>query len=263
MCDSNQKQIEAYFENLKDQDDLDELYKHPMVNWKGPQNPGEDNPYYTEQIAKKLLNDTNRQVYINCLQNLSSDRGQAYFPDSHDGVTDKETNRQEEIFAKSLLGHKIDHLGRVIDYQLPLKGAQSDNYGKVDLVSVYSGNGKNEAAAYLIELKMVDPEQKETLLRAALELETYWAVMDHDKFRKELGDKIDQRYGDYEEHALNDFPQDDLPIKKAVLFATNGNQPRELENSDAYPNVMDLLQELNIQVVTMPKVYPAEMHLDS
>ena len=46
-------------------------------------------------------------------------------------------------------GNNLNHLGKVFDYQVPLKSIQTDDAGKIDLVSY----DKESNRIYLIEVK--------------------------------------------------------------------------------------------------------------
>lgn len=224
---------------------FERLYDHKIVNWSGKTFNGS---YYTDYIANWLLE--NKDKFNSVLDGMTSQR-ENYFVKGHDGVVFKQTNREEEIFAKSLLGLNLFDLGRIIGYQLPLKAKRSDEYGKIDLVSV----NKDEPVAYLIELKMVD--KGETLLRAALELETYYQILNEKTFREYLVKKIGPE-SRYEGHELSKIDTDTIPIRKAILFAMNepvgyNNQshyPKELrrENQEDYQSVFKLLDKNNLDI---------------
>ena len=175
MSEDNYTKIEDHIEKITKPEDVAYLYNKNFVNWRGPTTPDKEKSFYTDYIAKQLLSELNiNELFCR----INSSERDSYFVKSHDGVTKKHTNRSEEIFAKSLLGHSLEHLGKVVGYQVPLKASQSDDYGKIDLVSFDDKN----STAYIIELKMAD--KKETLLRAALEIETYHHIVKEKKLKK-------------------------------------------------------------------------------
>ena len=71
-----------------------------------------------------------------------------------------------EIFRQGFLSD----VGRVIDYQTPLKNRRSDKAGKIDLLS-YDG-----ISVRILELK--EPDSDETMLRCVLEGYTYMKTVD-------------------------------------------------------------------------------------
>jgi hypothetical protein len=234
---------------------LEKLYNHKIANWSGKTHQGQ---FYTDRIAEWLLD--NKDSFNEALQGVTSQRD-SYIVEAHDGVTNKQTNREEEIFAKALLGHPVSQLGRIIDYQVPLKAKESDSYGKIDLVSI----NKDKPAAYLIELKMVD--KGETLLRAALEIETYSQILNDNTFRDYLATKIGDE-SRYEGHSLNEVETKGIPIKKAALFAVTESVdeknkthlPKEFreKNKGKYQNVRELVgeNEFGIDIFLIERTYP-------
>lgn len=151
----------------------EKLYAARCINWTGlcrdTRRP------YTEIIAEQLLCRDIQAMFAG----LTIERKQPYFV-QHDGRSNEESNRYEEHLAKRLVreGKTLGTLGKFIDYQIPLKNRKVVSEGKIDLVSV------SEGAVYCIELKACG--NKETLLRAALEIETYYHQLSKEKFLNEL-----------------------------------------------------------------------------
>ena len=85
---------------------------------------------------------------------------------------DSDSPRREEQIARSMMGHTYEHIGKIIDYQTPLKNVQSDDAGKIDLLSW----NKEKKRAYILEFKA--QESQETLLRCILEIDTYSRIVD-------------------------------------------------------------------------------------
>jgi hypothetical protein len=83
--------------------------------------------------------------------------------------------KSEELFAKSLYGYKFDDLGEIIDYQMPI---YDKKYGAIDLLA-YNDDG----VLSLIELKR--EYNTETMLRAILEICTYFLQIDIEKLKNE------------------------------------------------------------------------------
>lgn len=77
--------------------------------------------------------------------------------------------RKEEWMCKLCMGKCFSKIGKVVDYQVPLKhirGDECEGMGKVDLLSM------DGETAWLLELKV--PDSAEHPLRAIMEVYTYW-----------------------------------------------------------------------------------------
>lgn len=165
------------------------LYKNNCVNWRGETTDSER--LYSEVIAEKLL----ESCYLAALKNIEVVKRSesSYALDTHEYEINPDSNREEENFAKELAkAHNEPECSdievkckcfRVMDYQIPLKGGQSDRgVGKIDLVA----KNEQEKEVYLLELKK--DSSTETLLRCILEIYTYWCQLDHEKFIKDFAE---------------------------------------------------------------------------
>ncbi len=88
---------------------------------------------------------------------------------------EKKPFRKEEWMCKLCMGKRFSPIGKIVDYQVPLKHSRGDaceGMGKVDLLSV-DGN-----TAWLLELKV--PDSTEHPLRAIMEIYTYWRQLGGD-----------------------------------------------------------------------------------
>ncbi len=105
-------------------------------------------------------------------------RRSSYRQSTHDGEYDPTSNRVEEIIAMQMFnycktGNSFAEVGRIIDYQTPLKSKRSDAAGKIDLLA-YDGT-----TLRILELKK--PDSEETMLRCVLEGYTYLKTVDAEK----------------------------------------------------------------------------------
>lgn len=189
-------------ENLKD---ISTLYKEDFINYRGDTIDTKEK--YTEVIAEWLLNNIDLLYKIKKITRLSS-----YKVDSHDG---RHRSPTVAIYNQG----SLNILGKVLDYQTPLKNEQDDKAGKIDIVSY----NKDIKTVYLLELKKEDNE--ETMLRCVLEIFTYSKTLDKDKF-------------------LEDFnlPKD-TKIKASPLVFFNGSQYKEMVdgNNKFLKQLMDRL----------------------
>ena len=186
-------------ENLKD---ISTLYKEDFINYRGKTTDTSEK--YTEVIAEWLLNNFNLFGNIQKITRKSS-----YKVETHDGKPNPESNRKEEIMAMKIFRQSsLNILGKILDYQTPLKDKQGDEAGKIDIVSY----NRDIKTVYLLELKRED--SKETMLRCVLEIYTYLKTLNGDKF-------------------LSDFnlPKD-IKIKASPLVFLNGSQHEEMKGND-------------------------------
>ena len=209
-------------ENLKD---ISTLYKEDFINYRGDTTDTKEK--YTEVIAEWLLNNIDLLYKIKKITRLSS-----YKVDTHDGKhNNQNSNRLEEIMAIEIFNQKsLNILGKVIDYQTPLKNERDDKAGKIDIVSY----NKDIKTVYLLELKIEDNE--ETMLRCVLEIFTYSKTLDKDKF-------------------LEDFnlPKD-TKIKASPLVFFNGSQYKEMIEGDN-KFLEQLMDKLDIEPFYIIKNY--------
>ncbi len=128
-------------------------------------------------------------------------RERPYFV-GHDGKTKNETsNRLEERIALDMFHKEYPLLGKIVDYQVPLKKTSADKgLGKIDLIAYHA----TEKTLTLLELKK--PDSNEMLLRAVLEIFTYSKQVAAEKLKKEFREKYS-------------LPPDlELTIRPAVLL---------------------------------------------
>ena len=187
-------------ENLKD---ISTLYKEDFINYRGYTIDTKEK--YTEVIAEWLIKNFNLFDNIKKITRQSS-----YKVDTHDGKhNNQNSNRLEEIMAIEIFNQKsLNILGKVLDYQTPLKNERDDKAGKIDIVSY----NKDIKTVYLLELKKEDNE--ETMLRCVLEIFTYSKTLDKDKF-------------------LEDFNlSKDTKIKASPLVFFNSFQHKEMVEGD-------------------------------
>ena len=138
---------------------------------------------YTEIIAGWVLDNIELFDDIEMISRKSN-----YKVKTHDGVIKNEgSKREEEKIAMKLFelsqnqGKVFDIIGKIIDYQTPLKNIRADKAGKIDLLAY------NEEEKILRILELKRPDSKETMLRCILEAYTYLKVVDKTKLLKDFG----------------------------------------------------------------------------
>ena len=215
-------------EILEEIQDMGNFYKRKVVNYRGTTSDSKE--YYTEVVAEWILKNIYLFDYIKPIT-----REKSYKVDSHDGKNkDNDSNREEEKIAMKLFdlsqnqGKVFDVIGKIIDYQTPLKDIQTDKAGKIDLLA-YNEN-EEEKTLRILELKK--PDSEETMLRCILEAYTYLKVVDKDKLLKDFG-----------------LPED-TEIKACPFVFYDGEQHQEMkEIKDSRKNLGELIEKLGIEVI--------------
>ena len=166
-----------------------------------------------EEFANEILTN-NGTDKLNAIEKIT--RTASYNP-NHTGVTKNEaSNRTEERIALDMF-NKNYAVGHIRDYQIPLKNSNEDTgVGDIDLMAY----NKDNQTLTLLELKQ--RQSDETLLRAVLEIFTYWKILDHQKLLVDYG-----------------MPQTTI-VKKAVLL---------FEHSYAYNEYMQKLSPKTIELM--------------
>ena len=194
--------------------DISTFYKSNFINYRGI--TSDTHEYCTEVVAEWLL------LNINVLDGIKPiPREASYYTQSHDGIPDKpDSNRTEELIAMKMFRQgDIVGLGRVFDYQTPLKNKRSDKAGKIDLLSF------ENKTLHILELK--EPESTESMLRCVLEGYTYLKTVCHSKL-------------------LDSFNlSKDTVIKTNPLVALDGYQHNEMK--EGRPKLHKLMEILDIK----------------
>lgn len=119
----------------KTKSDIRSFYKQEFVNYAGKTKDSKE--YYTEIAAEWLLSHVELFNKIKLINREGS-----YRIESHDGkIKNQNSNRVEEKIAMKLFdysqnkGEIFDKIGKIIDYQTPLKNIQTDDAGKIDLLA--------------------------------------------------------------------------------------------------------------------------------
>ena len=210
-------------EILEEIQDMGNFYKRKVVNYRGTTSDSKE--YYTEVVAEWILKNIYLFDYIKPIT-----REKSYKVDSHDGIIKNEESKREEekiamkLFDLSQNQRKVfDVIGKIIDYQTPLKDIQTDKAGKIDLLAY------NESKKTLRILELKRPDSKETMLRCVLEAYTYLKVVDKAKLLKDFG-----------------LPEN-TKIKACPFVFYEKEQYREMQQDRE--NLKDLIKKLEIEVI--------------
>ena len=180
---------------------------------------------YTEIIAGWLLDNIELFDDIEMISRKSN-----YKVKTHDGVIKNEgSKREEERIAIKLFelsqnqGKVFDIIGKIIDYQTPLKNIRVDKAGKIDLLAY------NEEEKILRILELKKPDSEETMLRCVLEAYTYLKVVDKAKLLKDFG-----------------LPKN-TKIKACPFVFYDGEQYKEMQQNRE--NLGQLIKRLGIEII--------------
>ena len=208
------------------------FYSQDFVNYRG-KTSDKERDYYTEIIAKWLLD--NIELF-NDIKMIS--RENSYKVDSHDGkIKNEKSEREEEIIAMKLFdfsqnqGKVFDIIGKIIDYQTPLKNVQTDKAGKIDLLAY--NEKENPKTLRILELKKID--SKETMLRCVLEAYTYLKIVDKAKLLKDFG-----------------LPEN-TKIKACPFVFYDGEQHQEMQQDRK--NLKELMKKLDVEPIYLKEEY--------
>ena len=203
--------------------EMGQFYSENFLNYVGEASDKEKE--YTEIIAGWLLDNIELFDDIEMISRKSN-----YKVKTHDGVIKNEgSKREEEKIAMKLFelsqnqGKVFDIIGKIIDYQTPLKNIRADKAGKIDWLAY------NEEEKILRILELKRPDSKETMLRCVLEAYTYLKVVDKDKLLKDFG-----------------LPED-TEIKACAFVFYDGKQRKEMK--DDREKLEELIEKLDIEVI--------------
>lgn len=194
---------------------INTFYQAKFINYRGKTNDTKKD--YSEVIVDFILDNIN--LFRNNISVISREKT---YNSRHDGSYREGTGRDEEVIAIKMFnqsqkeGYVFDTIGKVIDYQTPLKNRKDDVAGKIDLLA-YNGE-----VLRILELKK--PSSDETMLRCILEGYTYLKTVDQEKLLKSF-----------------DLPLDTI-IKASPLVFYQGEQWKEWQQRN--PKLLRLMEEL-------------------
>lgn len=179
-------------EQLSNRGEIDFFYQNPILNYKGHTSDTKTKRLFVEIISEVLLSEFNKVKSIGDNAPIRSTRP---FNLKHDGVPNVDARMKrfgilrysEKLLAIALFNSGDNYIfGKIFDYEVPLKEKQKDRFGKIDIVA------KRKNIIKLIELKIQKSRSEETLLRALLEIYTYYKLLSNRR-NKFLTDYFDEK----------------------------------------------------------------------
>ena len=208
------------------------FYQADVINYR---DKTDDGILYNEIVAEFVCDNFDKLTFG--IDKIT--REETYKTQSHDGEFNPNSKREEEITAIKMFnqckdGSDYDFIGKIIDYQTPLKNTSKDEAGKIDLLS---SDGKT---LRILELKKKD--SKETMLRCVLEGFTYLCTVDKAKLLKDFCLPYDTEivacpfvFFDEEQHREM---KEDRPWLKKLMMLMN-SKPYYIKEENGYYKVME------------------------
>jgi hypothetical protein len=228
------RKVQIFFE---ESEPIECLYKEKFLNYLGKTiDTGKE---YAEVVADELVKNYHK---VSGPWNIPIRRTKQ-FNLHHDGFSNvksrinkyKSLKYCEKLLAIALYNSGQPYcLGKIKDYEIPLKEERSDehNLGKIDLISRDDDN----RSVRLIELKIKnDRGTDETLLRAVLEIYTYFKLI--------IGSKSQDKL--LEEYELPKYNR----LQPAIItdeLALSGQQLLQIK--EKYPHLKDLISSINNEI---------------
>ena len=208
------------------------FYQADVINYRGKT---ADGTLYNEIVAEFVCANFDKLTFG--IDEITRD--ETYKTQSHGGEFNPNSKREEEITAIKMFnqcrdGRTYDFIGKIIDYQTPLKNTSKDEAGKIDLLS-YDGK-----TLHILELKKKD--SKETMLRCVLEGFTYLCTVNKAKLLKDFSLSDDTEvvacpfvFFDEEQHKEM---KEDRPWLKKVMMLMN-SKPYYIKEENGYYKVLE------------------------
>jgi len=181
-------------EVLIQQDRVRCIYQAPCLNLSGPRSRKEER--FTNSFAKYLLQHLvelgSIQPNKRCQSYSCPHHGQTSWPKDSRIFNEKRLVRaifnQQRHSGNESISDPDNCIGELIDYEIPLKQQMSgDPAGDIDLLGVC----REKKIINLIEVKILPKKSKrDTLLRAVMEIFTYYMLLDRNKFLDEYKDRL-------------------------------------------------------------------------
>ena len=218
----NKEKIINYLKEDVCKEQITSLYDKKYVKYLGQ--VINSNQFYYDIIAEYLLDHVD--LFESNIHKISRHSvGKTYNEKRGQLKDDYKIYKDEVLYAKSLYQKEFDLLGKIIHYQTPIYNSKKKKIGAVDLLSF------KENMLSLIELKMFHND--ETLLRAILEIATYYMCISVTELLKDFNLPLDTK------------------IQKVVLIFKDSRQHQQYLKSDF---VRQLAKKLDVEILIFDTV---------
>jgi hypothetical protein len=228
-------ELEGMFYEYINEKGTNLLYNSNFINWKGIT---KEEINYAEFISKLIIDNSlilgneiakidkvNRESYI---INTKSHQNKKKVWARDNSPWNKQRRKEEHIVFALHDQNYIFSFGRIVDYQIPIKSNKDDQCGKIDFIGIDYNNG----IVNLCEIK--NDKSEETLLRAVLEISTYYQQLNMEKFKSEVCSEIAR------------------PLIKKVVVIFKGTTPYyQYCNLDKMPNLREIIERLEVKIIIL------------
>jgi len=192
-----------------------------------------------EIAAREILS------HISTYTNISSiRREQSYYISGHEERARVQPNvrhYKEKQDCKNFYGHLFGDIGKVIDYEIPLKGTDADEgVGDIDLLAY--NEKKKPPVLTLLEYKKKD--SNETLLRCVLEIYTYLKQVNKERLAEDFSESPKEGF------PISPFKVDKNSEVKAAVFVHKGSLPDKHFRMGENTHIRKLMRELQVGFVS-------------
>lgn len=221
------------------------FYKIAPVNYVGKTDDISNQRHYTEVIAEFLSEEKNYKKLASMKEYNRKEKKKTYNM-NHNGEypnrkekSEMEFHSSEKIIAIDLFNQcreegALDYIGKILDYQTPLKAKRSDPFGEIDLLSVNDKTRK----VHILELKKNKKgtgETPETMLRCILEAYTYYKLVKKDLLLKDFG--------------LFEYDVNDIVISPLVFMGDKQFEEWEELCKGKRPQLKKLIDMLDVEMI--------------
>lgn len=188
------------------------------------------NENYVKYAYDYIINKETEKVSDGKLQlkGITPIKRQKSYKYDHTESATSDSNRGEEWFVLDIFKNKAKNyvkeiFGNLIDYQIPLKNKRADKgAGKIDFMF------EKDNVLYIAEIKAA--YSPESALKAIVELQTYYQIVNKEKLLEDYGKSTDTK------------------IRKVVVLFDNTKGAKQINENEL---VKDLLSKFDIDTIIL------------
>jgi len=193
----------------------------------------ENRPFEMAEIAAEAILERLNDYSITEIR-----RERSYYIEDHDRCareSDKLNSRGEKYRARTwFYGRNFPGIGKIIDFETPLRAKDEDNEGEIDLLAY--DTGKNPPVLTLLEYKTIE-NIYESLLRCVLEIYTYSKQVYAKNLKKHFH--------------TSPFNVDENSTVKAAVFVHKDSVPYEHFHKGKDTNIRKLMRKLGVGFISI------------
>lgn len=224
----SETELEVIVSNYLNNEDISFLYKQNFINWSGC---SENAIPYSEIISRILIEND----FLNLIKMIEPIKREEVYPErklrwmKDKNTIDSHLRREEHIVYLMHDTNVKYSFGKMVNYQIPLKGKQNDKSGKIDFIAI----DDIRQVVNLCEIK--NDLSNETLLRCVLEIATYYQQLDYISFKRYMLDKFCVDY----------------PIMKVVVIFKETKPYKDYCKLNSMPRLRKVIDLLSVKIVVL------------